>query len=86
MVAHSDDQGHGHVSARALLPYDIAVSTHLPPWFARTAISPDGEPHIYLFELAATVLAACLVAYRPDGNPRTCVLCVDNKAALAALL
>ena len=27
MGAHSDDQGQGRISARSLLPYDIAVST-----------------------------------------------------------
>ena len=46
----------------------------------------EAESPIYLFELAATILAACLVTYRPNGNPRTCVLCIDNKAALAALI
>ena len=49
------------------------------------AFGADGESHIYLFELAATVLTACLMAYRYDGNHRTCVLRID-KTALAALI
>lgn len=69
--AHSDDQGHGHIATRALLPTDVSVSTHLPQWFVEMALAAEGEPPIYLFELAATVLTACLVDYRSDGNPRT---------------
>ena len=86
MGAHSYAQGRGHIASLALLPYDISVATHLTPWFVGMAISAEGESPIYLSELAATVLTACLVAYRSDGNPRTCVLRVDNKAALAALI
>ena len=86
MGAHSDALGRGRISARSLLPYDISVSTHLPPWYVRMAISADGGPHVYLCELAATVLTIRLSAYRSGGNPRTCVLRVDNKAALASLI
>ena len=50
------------------------------------AFSYDEEPPIYLFELAETVLTSFIVAYRADGNPRTCVLRVDNKAAIDALI
>ena len=46
----------------------------------------EGESPIFIFELAAAVLAACLVITQNDGVARTCVLCVDNKAALAALI
>ena len=49
-------------------------------------ISPDGGPPIHLFELAAAVRTACLAAYRPGGNPRTCVLRIDNMAAIASLI
>ena len=43
-----------------------------------------GESPIYLFELAATVITACLAAYLSDDNRRTFVLRVDNKAVLAS--
>ena len=45
-----------------------------------------GGPAIYLFEVAATVLIAYLAAHRCGENPLTCVLRIDYKAALAALL
>ena len=86
MGAHSDAQGHGHIATRALLPSDVSVSTHLSQWFVDMALSTEAEPPIYLFELAETSPTACLVAYRSGGNPRTCVLRIDNKAALDALI
>ena len=86
MGAHSDAQGFGHVASRALLPDDLTVSTHLPQWFIDMALAAEGESPIYLFELAAAILAACLVILHNDGNTRACVLCVDNKAALSALI
>ena len=86
MGAHSDAQGRGHIATRALLPLDVSISTHLPKWFIEMAFAPDGESPIYLFEPSATVLTACLAAYRSDGNRRTCVLRIDNKAALDALI
>ena len=86
MGAHSDSQGHGHIATRALLPNDVSISTHLPKWFLEMAFASDAEFPIYLFELAATALTDCLAAYRSDGNRRTCVLRIDNKAALAALI
>ena len=84
--AHSDAQGHGHIASRAMLPNDVSISTHLPKWFVEMAFASDAEAHIYRFELAANVLTACLVAYRSDCNHRTCVLRIDNRAALAALI
>ena len=86
MGAHSDAQGHGHVATRALFPFDVSISTHLPKWFLEMAFASEAESPIYLFELAATILTACEVANRSDGYHRTCVLCIDNKAALAALI
>ena len=71
---------------RSLLPSDVSVSTHLPQWFVETAFSADDESPIYLFDLAETVLPACLAAYRSGGNHRTCVLRIDNKAAIDALV
>ena len=84
--AHLDAHGHGHIATRALLPGDVSISTHLPKWFLEVAFAADSEFPIYLFELAATVLTARLVAYRSDGNHRTCVLRIDNKTAIGALI
>ena len=86
MGAHSDAHGRGHIATRALLPLDVSISTHLPKWFTEMAFAADAESPIYLFEHAATVLTACLAAYRSEGNRRTCVLRIDNKAALDALI
>ena len=86
MGAYSDAQGHGHIASRALLPLDVSISTHLPKWFIEMAFAADAESPIYLFELDATVLTACLAAYRSDGNRRTCVLGIYNKAAPDAII
>ena len=59
---------------------------HLPGWFTEMAYQAEDESPIYLFELSAAILTAPAVASRSDGTPRTCVLCIDNKAALAALI
>ena len=84
--AHSEAQGFGHIAARSLLPEDITVSLHLPTWLIDMTIGLEEESPIFIFELAAAILAACLAILRNDGNTRTCVLCIDNKAALAALI
>ena len=86
MGAHSGAQGHGHIAMRAQFPLDVSISTHLPSWFVEMTVAADAESPIYIYELAATVLTACEAAYRSDGKPRTCVLCIDNQAALAALI
>ena len=78
MDARSDAQGHSHIATRALLPSDLSVSTHIPKWFVEMAFGAEEESPIYLFELAATVLTACLVAYRSDGNPRTFASRAEN--------
>ena len=84
--AHSDAQGFGRIAARALLPEDITVSLHLPTWFIDMTFGLEEESPIFISELAAAILAACLVILQNDGNARTCVLCIDNNAALAALI
>ena len=84
--AHSDAQGFGHIAARALLPNDVTVSLHLPLWFVDMTFDLEEESPIFVFELTAAILAACLVILQNDGEARSCVLCVDNKAALAALI
>ena len=86
MGAHSDAQGHGRIATKVLFPKEVTISTRLPKRFIEMVFASDGESPIYLFEMAAAILTACVVSTRSDGNPRTCVLCVDNKAALAALI
>ena len=81
----SDAQGFGHVAARGSVHGDYAISAHLPRRFIEMADAAEGESPIYLFEIAV-FLAACLVYFRSGGKARTCVLRVNNKAALAALV
>ena len=83
--AHSDAQWQWRNAARALPPRGISDPTQLPKWFAEMYFAADVEAEIYLFELAATIHTACEVDCRPEGNHRTCVLRVDNKAAPSAL-
>ena len=59
MGTHSDDQGHGHIATRAILPVDVSISTHLPKWFIEMAFAADSGSPIYLFERAVTALTAC---------------------------
>ena len=83
--AHSDAHGNGRIAARILCPMDVAISLHRPARFTRMADEAECESPIYLFELAATILTARAVASRSDYAPRTCILCIDNKAALSAI-
>ena len=80
--ARSDAQGHGQIAVRALFPKDVSISTHLSNRFIDLAFEAESESPIYLIELAATILTSCEVDNRSDGYRRTCVLCIDNKAAL----
>ena len=83
---HSDAQGLGHIACRALLK---SVSTHhlrLPKWFAGPATNTEGESAIYLFEICAAILAVTVVSQFDTEPSRTCVLRIDNQAALAALV
>ena len=81
---HSDAQEFGYIAAMALLPSDITASLHLPSWFVDMTFDLETESPIFIFELTAAILAACLVILQNDGEARSCVLCVDNKAALDA--
>ena len=63
-----------------------AAHLHLPGWFVKLANEADGELSIYIFEICASTLPGC-VAHEPhDGAPRSCVLCIDNQAALDAIV
>ena len=48
-------------------------------------MAADGEWPIYLFEICAAILTACGVADPSVDATRSCVLRIDNQAALAAL-
>ena len=82
---HSGAQRRVRIAARDLFLPDVDISAHLPSRFAEMTIAADAESPIYIYELAATALTACAVAYRSDGNHRSCALCIDNKAALESL-
>ena len=82
--SHSDAQGFGHIAARALLPGDITVSLRLPSWFVDMTFDLENESPIFIFELTAAILAACLVRLQNDRDAISRVLFVDNKAAIDA--
>ena len=86
MGARSDAQGPGHIATRSLLQPDVSVSTNLPQRFVEMLFSAEEESPIYLSELSATFLTACIVDFRSDGHPRTCVFRIDNKATVDALI
>ena len=46
----------------------------------------EGESPIFLYELCAAILMVYVANEWNDATPRTCVLCVDNQAAVAALI
>ena len=70
MGAHSDAQCFGHGASRAVLLVDLDASAHLPQWFIDMAFGDENESPIYLFELSAAILAACLASLRNDGKTR----------------
>ena len=84
--AHTDAQGLGHVAAVSTGETKTAVSAHLPEWFMATVTALPGESPIFIYELCAAILTACLALNWSRDRHRTCVLCVDNQAAVAALV
>ena len=60
--------------------------THLPSWFIDMVNNIPGESPIFIFELRDAILMACVALQWPNDKHRTCVLCVDNQAAVAALV
>ena len=84
--AHSDAQGVGHIGCRVILDRVASPHTHLPVWCARMAQGAEGESSIYLFGICAAILTACVVSEASLNTTRPCVLCIDNQAALAALV
>ena len=62
------------------------VSPHLPSWFIDMVNNRPGESPIFIFELCAAVLMARLALEWTSDKQRTCVLCVGNQGAVAALV
>ena len=83
---HSDAQGFGHIACRTLLNSVATHHLHLPKWFVDLATNTEGGSAIYLFEICAAILAITVVSQFNTEPSRTCVLCIDNQAALAALV
>ena len=77
--AHADAQGYGHIAAVLLGRFPVTVSHRLPAWFCVMAENADVESGVYHYDLCAAINE------RDEQTPRTCVLCVDNQAAVAAL-
>ena len=50
------------------------------------AEASEGESPIFLYELCAAVLMVYIENGWGNTKPRTCVLCVDNQADVAALV
>ena len=84
--AHSDAQGLCHIGCRVAFRGVSTSRSHLPEWFAQLALSVEGESAIYLFELCDSILAAFAANALTLTDTRSCVFCIDNQAALAALI
>ena len=84
--AHTDAQGFGHVAALFYGESRHEAHTHLPEWFCKLAESSENESPIFIYELCASILTVYTAIGWRGEQPRTCVLCVDNKAAVAALV
>ena len=84
-VAHSDDQGRGHIEdRRVLIPCDVSVPTHRHPRFVQMKVAADGESAIYLFGLASTSLNANLRRNDVMGIPAH-VFCALLKKRISPL-
>ena len=84
--AHTDAQGRGHVAAVFTEQGRTTSPTHLRRWFQEWVCNLPGESPIFLYELCDAILMVCCSSgWHNDAN-RTCVLCVDNKAAVATLV
>ena len=84
--AHTDAQGYGHIAAVFHEGERFVTHCHLPQWLCEMANSTVGESPIFIFELCAAVLMVFLANEWGDTIPRTCVLCVDNQAAVNAMI
>ena len=76
----------GHIAVVHTGETKTAASTRLPSWFIVMVNNIPGDSPIFIFELRAAILMACIVLQWPNDKQRTCVLCVDKQAAVAALV
>ena len=84
--AHTDAHGSGHVAAVYYANRYLSAHIHLLEWLCAMAVSAEGGSPIFLYEICDAVLMVYIANERTDSTPRTCVLCVDNKAAVDALV
>ena len=84
--AHTDAQGYGHIAAVYTGRENTTASLHLPEWLLELVRDSPGESPIFIYELRDALLMACISLERPQQTHQTCVLCVDNMAAAAALV
>ena len=84
--AHADAQGFGNIAAIFQGIITRTTSVHLPTWFAGLVEETPGESPIFAYELCAAILMVCITLNWPRNQHTTVVLCVDNKAAVAALV
>ena len=82
--AHTDANGYGHIAEAHTLNGPKTVSARLPDWLLRLEGGAESESPISNYELCAAVLTACVALSWRRTAPSTCVLCVDNQAAVAA--
>lgn len=83
--AHSGAQGLCHIACRVLLVNTTSCHVHLPVWFVNLSIEAEGESAICMFGICDATLTVYVVGTLNSGSARSCVLCIDNQAVLAAL-
>ena len=84
--ARTDAQGLGRVAAVFTGEAKTAVSTHLPLWSTSMVTALPDESPIFIHELCVSILTARLALNWSRDKQRTCLLRVDNQAAVAALV
>ena len=84
--AHTDAQGFGHIAAVYVSSPRRMVHVHLPRRFCEMAEKTEGGSPIFLYELCASILMVYIANSDHVTEARTCVLCVDNLAAVTALI
>ena len=82
--AHTDAQGYGHIAAAQFGRSRVAVRLHLPQLMCELEFEDEGASPIFIYELFVAILTVNSADQMRDEPARTCVLCVDNKAAVVA--
>ena len=84
--AHTDAQGHGHIAAVYTGHTHTTVSLRIPDWLIELVRDAPVESPIFIYELCAAILMVCIAREWPRQTHQTYVLCVDNVAAVDALV